>query len=70
MRSALIVYGATARVGARMSLARMIDIGPTAASVLGLAFSNAEGVPIAELLKAGTVPPPDPNQRKKKPTKK
>ena len=70
MRSSLIVYGAGARVGAKMALARMIDIGPTAAAVLGLSFSNAEGTPIAELLKPGTIPPPDPNQRKKKTKKK
>ena len=66
MRSALIVYGANVRVGAKLPLARMIDIGPTAAAVLGLSFSNSEGRAIAELLKAGTIPPPDPSQRKKK----
>jgi predicted AlkP superfamily pyrophosphatase or phosphodiesterase len=66
MRSSLIVYGAGARVGAKMAVARMIDIGPTAAAVLGLSFLNAEGTPIAELLKPGTIPPPDPSQRKKK----
>ena len=70
MRSSLIVYGAGARLGAKMALARMIDIGPTAAAVLGLSFSNAEGTAIAELLKPGTIPPPDPNQRKKKARKK
>ena len=69
MRSSLIVYGASARLGAKMALARMIDIGPTAAAVLGLSFSNAEGTPIAELLKPGVIPPQDPNQRKKKATK-
>ncbi len=57
MRSALIVYGAAARVGARISIARMVDIGPTAAAVLGMNFSEAEGLPIAELLKAGVIPP-------------
>jgi predicted AlkP superfamily pyrophosphatase or phosphodiesterase len=70
MRSSLIVYGASARVGAKMALARMIDIGPTAAAVLGLRFLNAEGTPIAELLRPGVIPPPDPNQRKKKATRK
>ena len=70
MRSSLIVYGASARVGAKMALARMIDIGPTAAAVLGLSFQNAEGTPIAELLKPGVIPPPDPSQRKKKAKKK
>jgi hypothetical protein len=66
MRSALIVYGASARVGAKMALARMIDIGPTAASVLGLSFSNAEGTPISELLKPGTIPPQPAKKREKK----
>jgi predicted AlkP superfamily pyrophosphatase or phosphodiesterase len=66
MRSALIVYGASARVGAKMTLARMIDIGPTAAAVLGLSFSNAEGTPIAELLKAGIIPPPPQKKKDKK----
>jgi predicted AlkP superfamily pyrophosphatase or phosphodiesterase len=70
MRSCLIVYGASARVGAKMALARMIDIGPTAAALLGLSFSDAEGTPIAELLKPGVIPPRDPGQRKKRTTKK
>ena len=65
MHSSLIVYGAHARVGAKLALARMIDIGPTAAAVLGLRFSNAEGTPIAELLRPGTVPPPERSGRKK-----
>jgi hypothetical protein len=43
----------------------MIDIGPTAAAVLGLRFSNAEGTPIAELLKSGVIPPP-PQKKKDK----
>lgn len=64
LRSALIVYGAGARVGARMALARMIDIGPTAAALLGLRFANAEGAPIAELLKRGLIPPPPPKPKK------
>jgi len=66
MRSSLIVYGATARVGTKMSLARMLDIGPTAAAVLGLSFSSAEGTPISELLKPGTVPPQPQRKREKK----
>jgi hypothetical protein len=48
----------------------MIDIGPTAAALLGLTFSDAEGIPIAELLKPGVIPPRDPDQKKKKTTKK
>jgi hypothetical protein len=35
-----------------------------------LSFQNAEGTPLAELLKPGVIPPPDPNQRKKKAKKK
>jgi predicted AlkP superfamily pyrophosphatase or phosphodiesterase len=66
MRSALIVYGRDARVGAKMALARMIDIGPTAAAVLGLRFSSAEGSPLAELLKPGTIPPPPPPKKAEK----
>jgi predicted AlkP superfamily pyrophosphatase or phosphodiesterase len=66
MRSSLVVYGAGVRAGAKMALARMIDIGPTAAAVLGLAFSNAEGTPIAELLKPGVVPPQQPKKKDKK----
>jgi predicted AlkP superfamily pyrophosphatase or phosphodiesterase len=66
MRSALIVWGASARVGVKMPIARMVDIGPTAAAVLGLSFASAEGLPIAELLKPGTVPPRQPRKREKK----
>src|SRR6185436_14433137 len=66
MRSSLIVYGASARVGAKMALARMIDIGPTAAALLGLNLTDAEGLPIAELLKPGVIPPRDPGQKKKR----
>ena len=66
MRSALIVYGANVRVGAKMPIARMVDIGPTAAAVLGLSFANAEGLPIAELLKPGIIPPQQPKKREKK----
>jgi predicted AlkP superfamily pyrophosphatase or phosphodiesterase len=65
LRSSLIVYGAAARVGTKMALARMIDIGPTAAAVLGLSFANPEGSAIPELLKPGTIPPL-PKKRKAK----
>jgi hypothetical protein len=44
----------------------MIDIGPTAAAVMGLGFSNAEGTPIAELLKPGVIPPQQPKKKDKK----
>jgi predicted AlkP superfamily pyrophosphatase or phosphodiesterase len=66
MRSSIIVYGAGARVGARMPVARMIDIGPSAAAILGLSFMEAEGTPIAELLKPGLIPPPPQKPKRKK----
>ncbi|HWO00799.1 MAG TPA: ectonucleotide pyrophosphatase/phosphodiesterase [Blastocatellia bacterium] len=70
MRSSLIVYGATARVGARMSIVRMVDIAPTAAAVLGLSFSDAEGLPVAEMLKPGVIQPqPKPKKHSKKESK-
>jgi predicted AlkP superfamily pyrophosphatase or phosphodiesterase len=56
MRAALIISGQGARPGARLPLARMIDIAPTAAALLGLNFSDAEGKPIAELIKPGRIP--------------
>ena len=57
LRSALIVYGEAARVGARMPLARMIDIAPTAAGLLGLRFSMTEGAPIRELIRESFILP-------------
>jgi predicted AlkP superfamily pyrophosphatase or phosphodiesterase len=66
MRSSLIIYGAKARVGARLALAKMIDIAPTAAAMLGLSFENAEGTAISELIKPGTIPVPPDTKRKKK----
>jgi predicted AlkP superfamily pyrophosphatase or phosphodiesterase len=65
MRSSLIIYGEGARVGAKMGLARMIDIGPTAAALLGLGFPEAEGAAIRELLNPRLIPPPQPAKRKK-----
>jgi predicted AlkP superfamily pyrophosphatase or phosphodiesterase len=56
LRSALIVYGAGAKAGAKLSLARMIDIAPTAAGLLGLYFTDAEGRAISELVKPGLLP--------------
>jgi predicted AlkP superfamily pyrophosphatase or phosphodiesterase len=56
MRSSLIIYGAGARAGAKMAVARMIDIAPSAAAILGLSFSDAEGVPIRNLIKPGMIP--------------
>ena len=71
MRSALIVYGAGARVGARMTLARMIDIGPTAAAIFGLRFEEPEGVPLPELIKPSLIPPSvkDKSKKQKRKTK-
>ncbi|MFP5261895.1 MAG: alkaline phosphatase family protein [Blastocatellia bacterium] len=66
MRSSLIVYGARARVGAKLAVARMIDIAPTAAAVLGLSFTEAEGKAIEELLKPGTVPQAPPKKKNRK----
>ena len=63
LRSALIVYGEAARVGARMPLARMIDIAPSAAGLLGLRFPVVEGAPIRELIKESFILP---TQKKKK----
>jgi predicted AlkP superfamily pyrophosphatase or phosphodiesterase len=68
MRSSLILYGADVKVGAKQALARMIDIAPTAASLLGLSFEKAEGSPIAAFLKEGVVVP-KPQPKKTKSTK-
>jgi predicted AlkP superfamily pyrophosphatase or phosphodiesterase len=65
LRSALIIYGAGARVGARMALARMIDIAPTAAGLLGLLFTEPEGAAITELVKPGLMPKPPAKKEKK-----
>lgn len=67
MRSALIVYGAGARVGARQPLARMIDIAPTAAGLLGLLFAEPEGAAITELVKPGLLPKPPPRPKANRP---
>jgi predicted AlkP superfamily pyrophosphatase or phosphodiesterase len=68
MRSALIVYGMNTRVGARMPLAKMIDIAPTVAALLGLSFESAEGSVISALIKPGVIPKP-PNPRRKNPAR-
>jgi predicted AlkP superfamily pyrophosphatase or phosphodiesterase len=51
MRASLIVFGEKARAGSHIPLARMIDIGPTAAEVLGLSIPREEGHPISALVK-------------------
>jgi len=65
MRSSLIIYGAGARVGARASLTKMIDIAPTGAGLLNLIFPTAEGTPVMELVKPGLIPkaPPAPKEK-------
>lgn len=54
LRASLIMSGRGVRAGARVPLARMIDIAPTAAALLGLKLSKPEGRPIFELLVAGS----------------
>lgn len=66
MRAALVIYGAGARTGAKMSVARMIDIAPSAAAILGLSFSEAEGAPIRELIKAALIPQSRPKKQSNK----
>jgi predicted AlkP superfamily pyrophosphatase or phosphodiesterase len=66
MRSSLIIYGAKARVGVKLTLAKMIDIAPTAAALLGLSFENAEGRPIREMVSSGVIPAQLNPKRKKK----
>ena len=66
LRSSLIIFGPGARVGAQMPLARMIDIAPTAAALLGLSFSDAEGQSIRELIKPGLIPKAQASKKKSK----
>ena len=66
LRSSLIIFGPGARTGAQMALARMIDIAPTAAALLGLSFSDAEGQPIRELIKPGLIPKSQAGKKKNK----
>jgi predicted AlkP superfamily pyrophosphatase or phosphodiesterase len=51
MHSSLIVYGAGARNGAKMTLARMVDIAPTVATLLNLKLTQTEGKPLKNLIK-------------------
>jgi predicted AlkP superfamily pyrophosphatase or phosphodiesterase len=50
MRASLIIYGSGARSGAKLSLARMIDVAPSIAGLLKLKLPQPEGKPIKELL--------------------
>jgi predicted AlkP superfamily pyrophosphatase or phosphodiesterase len=65
MYASLILFGNGVRIGAKMALARMIDIAPTAAGILGLAFEQIEGRPIAELVKPAMIRKPQPDKKKK-----
>jgi predicted AlkP superfamily pyrophosphatase or phosphodiesterase len=65
MRASLIIYGAKAKVGSKLSLAKMIDIAPTAAALLGLSIENAEGKVISDLVKASIIPAQSKPKRKK-----
>ncbi|HEU0185163.1 MAG TPA: ectonucleotide pyrophosphatase/phosphodiesterase [Blastocatellia bacterium] len=50
MRASLIIYGSGARGGAKLPLARMIDVAPSIAGLLKLKLPQPEGKPIEELL--------------------
>ncbi len=50
MRASLIIYGPGVRSGAKMPLARMIDLAPSIASLLKLKLPEPEGRPFTELL--------------------
>ncbi|MGH9752243.1 MAG: alkaline phosphatase family protein [Blastocatellia bacterium] len=50
MRASLVIYGPGARSGAKMTLARMIDLAPSIASLLKLKLPQPEGKLINELL--------------------
>jgi predicted AlkP superfamily pyrophosphatase or phosphodiesterase len=66
MRASLILFGAKAKRGGRLSLAKMIDIAPTAAAILGLSLEAVEGRAINELVQAGTIPAQTKPKRKSK----
>jgi predicted AlkP superfamily pyrophosphatase or phosphodiesterase len=51
MRASLIIYGAGVRNGAKVRLARMIDVAPTVAALLKLSLPKTEGKQIKGLLK-------------------
>ncbi|MGE0132825.1 MAG: alkaline phosphatase family protein [Blastocatellales bacterium] len=53
MRASLIIYGAGARSGAKLPLARMIDLAPSIAGLLKLKLPQPEGKPLKELLNSG-----------------
>jgi len=51
MRASLIIFGVGARGGAKIPLARMVDVAPTVANLLKFDLPRAEGKQIKELLK-------------------
>jgi len=53
MRASMVVYGSGARVGAKMPLARMIDLAPSIAALLKLTLPQSEGKPLNVLIKSG-----------------
>jgi predicted AlkP superfamily pyrophosphatase or phosphodiesterase len=53
MHASLIIYGPGARSGAKLPLARMIDLAPSIASLLKLKLPQPEGRPFKELLESG-----------------
>lgn len=50
MRASLLIYGPGVRSGAKLSLARMIDLAPSIAGLLKLKLPQPEGKPLRELL--------------------
>jgi predicted AlkP superfamily pyrophosphatase or phosphodiesterase len=54
MRASLIIYGPGVRSGAKLPLARMIDLAPSIASLLKLKLPQTEGKPFKELLNSGS----------------
>lgn len=66
MRSALLIYGRGVRQGVTVPIARMVDIAPTVAALLGIRFTQAEGSPMRELLQPGIVPPTPPRDRQQR----
>jgi predicted AlkP superfamily pyrophosphatase or phosphodiesterase len=50
MRASLIIYGPGVRSGAKLPLARMIDLAPSIAGLLKLKLPQSEGKSLKELL--------------------
>jgi arylsulfatase A-like enzyme len=54
IHTGLIMAGAGVRAGVVIPIARQIDIGPTAATLLGLRFARTDGVPMVGLVQQRT----------------